>query len=886
MKKIISLCICFIMLWGMFTTSSANEAQTRQDKSFFRLRALGIMDDDVDAETPVTRGDAVKYILPSVAGNVGELGFSETGFLDVPTDHKAAPYIAHARNMGMVVGDGTGTFMPDDTVTLHQFLKMAAFVMGYDAVALQQGGYPSGYMTVAANERWLRNVSVEDGAGLKAKDVWGILDNLLEAYPMETVYGSMEMTRGEKTLHELLLERNGMEFLRAKITAVGKSALNGHRPLRDEEFSVGALVLQSDGKVKYDMLGKDVSLYYIKENGTNATVKDIWQESINNEMLFAADDLTELTTGTAKYYDAQSEKTERISADASFFYNGRLKTFEEGVDISPQTGTVRILDNNGDNVYDAVFIEEYKSIVVDRVSETNSTLYFKKDMLFNDKPFFAFDFTDTSIIYKIEDAEGNEMQFSDIKSGDVVSIQASPDEEEIFVIVSDLRAAGVVNQISPAEKIVTVSGSDYAVYEENESEIFRRIRVGMESIFLLNHRDEIVDMEGGVAADGEYGYVIGAQKEGSIISSMKLRVVHAGSSEKIVETNNGVETIKYTYANGEIKDLQLADRVQFRVHPAEVYKSVSAAEISEAYLSRAAISYRLNSDGKINRLSVSNLPVYDIAKRSDMYAYSFNGKLNSFGGYSSKKAFYVSENTEMLLVPSANNPIEEDFGVDVTITSANTYTVVPIDFDEKTQIASCAVLIEPMDSSTAKPFADNIKMSIIGKVSEGMDENGYTIYNVEALTGDKVQTLQVAYGSIAADVAPTLSTGDLVYYNTRSSGEIDNMKYIESISRLGSEYFLTRENSSEEVAYGMADEIEMYRLDDLKNEIVHILSINTGTRIKSYPLSDEDGPVFYMYRRRNGAIYRAGVEDIGAGVTEVFMFVDQNEPKAVIIIKD
>lgn len=69
---------------------------------------------------------------------------------DVPATHWASGYIAQATELGVFNGDGTGNFRPGDNVTYEQVIKMLVCACGYEDEARQSGGWPNGYIAVAA----------------------------------------------------------------------------------------------------------------------------------------------------------------------------------------------------------------------------------------------------------------------------------------------------------------------------------------------------------------------------------------------------------------------------------------------------------------------------------------------------------------------------------------------------------------------------------------------------------------------------------------------------------------------------------------------------------------------------------------------------------------
>lgn len=70
---------------------------------------------------------------------------------DVDSANWAAGYIAMATELSVFNGDGTGNFRPTDNVTYEQIIKILVCACGYESEAQRNGGWPNGYVEVAAD---------------------------------------------------------------------------------------------------------------------------------------------------------------------------------------------------------------------------------------------------------------------------------------------------------------------------------------------------------------------------------------------------------------------------------------------------------------------------------------------------------------------------------------------------------------------------------------------------------------------------------------------------------------------------------------------------------------------------------------------------------------
>ncbi len=99
----------------------------------------------------ITRAEAAT-VMVRMLGLEGSVTQGKTNFTDVPADNWAAGYINAAEAAGIISGMGDGTFEPNGEVTYEQIVKMVVCALGYEAEAVRNGGYPSGYLRVAGSQ--------------------------------------------------------------------------------------------------------------------------------------------------------------------------------------------------------------------------------------------------------------------------------------------------------------------------------------------------------------------------------------------------------------------------------------------------------------------------------------------------------------------------------------------------------------------------------------------------------------------------------------------------------------------------------------------------------------------------------------------------------------
>lgn len=129
------------------------------------LNEIGIMQGDekgnFNPDKAVSRAE-MAAIICRMLGETENLTTS-TIFADVPVSHWANGYIAKAASLGIISGYGNGKFGPSDSVTYEQALTMVVRSLELEENALEAGGYPAGYISVAQEYGFTYQLSAKAG---------------------------------------------------------------------------------------------------------------------------------------------------------------------------------------------------------------------------------------------------------------------------------------------------------------------------------------------------------------------------------------------------------------------------------------------------------------------------------------------------------------------------------------------------------------------------------------------------------------------------------------------------------------------------------------------------------------------------------------------------
>ena len=157
------------------------------------LSDLGIIqgypDGSFAPDNDVTRAEFTSLLIRSMnleniakASNLDNFPFTDC---TSPGIAYALPNIKLAYERGIILGIGDNLFAPEDNVTYEQAVKMVVCAAGYEVVAIENGGWPYGYLTTGQNLSLLNGVNGTIGVPAKRWQIAQLLYNAFDVNLME-----------------------------------------------------------------------------------------------------------------------------------------------------------------------------------------------------------------------------------------------------------------------------------------------------------------------------------------------------------------------------------------------------------------------------------------------------------------------------------------------------------------------------------------------------------------------------------------------------------------------------------------------------------------------------------------------------------------------------
>lgn len=493
--------LLFILTVSAFLLISFSAFASENTNSIEVLKALNIGEFS-NASHKVTRGEFAKAISDILSYN-NRPESCDGIFRDVKAENEHSGAIYDLFSRGYISGYAGGSFGADDPILYEQAVKIAVSVLGYDTQAKSRGGYPTGYIMTANSIDLLEGVNAGEDGTLLCGDAARLIENAMNSLLLhQTSYGS------EDASFEAI---EGITLLSyyAKIARVegilydnGISSLVGNSTVSQDVIKIGSYSYKTNGLSAEKYLGykvcayvscgrnKDQSLIYIKP------AKDIKTLQITAKRLDYSN--PEFSASNILYYDVYDKQARaKILPTADFIYNGKANPDLVTDDLKIDFGKLILIDNNQDNVYDVIHVEEAEIFPVTYVDSDYEIIY-KSD----GSPL------DLKLAKRVEiQKDGIKAELSDIKSLDIVSAKVSLDKEVVILDVSSNRIISVVEGISTTTKTITLNGKVYSFINDY---LFDYMKIGNTYEFCLDTDGYIAHIVNGSVTGQVVGFVVDA----------------------------------------------------------------------------------------------------------------------------------------------------------------------------------------------------------------------------------------------------------------------------------------------------------------------------------------------------------------------------------------
>jgi len=404
------------------------------------LSGLGaiITEDTVfDAEKEVTRAEFARFLADLMGISSIEAENPFTDIAGIPEESS----IKTLYSINAMDEYAAGLFKPNLPIDAYSAAEMVVRALGYSGFAEATGNPKAVYQSKISELNLLRNVSKT--GNLTRKDAAFLLVNALEAEVLEinqvSNNGSVKFTKGKT-----LLECKNITYNEGIVTENYMQSISHEW----EDVAKGYVVI--DGVIyatAYESMmfhvGEKVRFYYNAEDDKKTI---ICLHAVNNqkEIIIPADVARSISDGSVKWNNNDKIRSSRFSVSARIIYNGRpLGSGKSLSSCKPVEGYIRMLDYEGDGIYDTLIIFDYTDNVLKSVNKNKGVYNFEAD-----KPALIIGEEKTAMWYR----NGRVINPSSIKVGEVLSIGASTDGQHYEVYVGGSTREGKITAYTQGER--------------------------------------------------------------------------------------------------------------------------------------------------------------------------------------------------------------------------------------------------------------------------------------------------------------------------------------------------------------------------------------------------------------------------------------------------
>lgn len=876
-SRVLSLALALLLILTSLS-SSVFAATELTSKEILDLKAFGILEGDENGELnldkTITRAEFSKLVVVMMQYEDAADAVSTTAyFYDMTQDHWAYGYVMTLASLGLINGMPDGNFYPEQEITYYEAVKILVNALGYYTTAEGNGGYPLGY-AITGGQIGITNGVIADGdTALLRADAMRLVYNCLDATRLEWVStdanGNETYRQASQTLRDLLMGnvRTGLAEIRAVITANYDSYLYDEIPGMEEWQVQANQTLFNKGETDAEKyLGQEVDMYVRADGSLNGqyTIEQIMPTNNNTILTVDKADIHTLEATRIEYIN-ENEKTQTgsIADDAVYLYNGRPIAFDDLEFEEIGNGSVELISNDGNSVYDVVMIQAYESFEVESVDLESNQFILTAEKKFNGQRRVSLDDDANQTNTKLLDKDGAAMELENLMQGDIVSIFASADNTLLRIMASDQTAEGVVREVWADEDSprIVIEEESYLV----ESGVDVSGLVGREVTAKLNFEGKVVSVKSGVS-NKQYAAVIGVAADSVFGDQVSVRLVLSGAlSEEVEEQEDTGESGQedsipaLSAKNSQLQVYELASKVRYSEPVADdsttgetTSQVLSSAEMKEQLEREIAgrgffvVSYKLDSSGKISRMEVPEAVGTFTSKTYNAYEKTFGKALT--GG-----AFGVTDDTLSICIPSEGVSSDYDYLAKVKMTNNQSYDVIGYDYNDQTFCPDLIVIYAPMSYTSSGNIIATSKVGVVTAKETFIDDNGDTGERATLMTPEGEKTYIISDHSNSDQDLSLIQPGNVMFYSLDPMDYLDGYQLLSSCKPLPESRIDTVGTNM--VFVGSVLDVNYNVVSNTANRWVDELICTTdGGSQTTFEIRHESTPPIYIYNSMNDTV--------------------------------
>ena len=392
-------------------------------------------------------------------------------FSDVDIDHENYVAIQFVADLGIMTGYGDGTFNPEKAVTFQEMIKVFVSLLGYDRYAIDNGGYPNGYMYMASRLELNKYINLPYDSTVTKEQAAALVCEALEA---DLCNAENEIQQGKNLLSEYF----NIGKTTGVVMATSRTGLYSYETDAGENLvKIGSEIYENNSKVAENMLGKRITAYFeFNDDGQNILLYVIEKEGDNTEVSFDYVDFDGYSNDRIRYYEdgSSSSKNAKIEDSAPVIVNGVYEDIIRNIDFesfADYSTDMRILDSDSDGTYDVLFINSYKTYIVRSVNTVENRIFVSdvtdpqssSAVITNSDAtrYTPIELDDSNTVFKFF-SDGVETTIDSIRENSIISVAESQNNgglKYIDIYASSTMISGTINSVN--DEFIVINDTEY-----------------------------------------------------------------------------------------------------------------------------------------------------------------------------------------------------------------------------------------------------------------------------------------------------------------------------------------------------------------------------------------------------------------------------------------
>jgi len=523
-------------------------------------------------------------------------------------------------------------------VTKSEAVEYAVAVSGYKEHADRMG--KNGYKTVASSLGITKGINLSVDTSISVDECRLMFYNMLEVSPMTATIENGQRKLVIENEHTILSKYRRIHRVYGLLTADSITSTDKSEGCGEGLVKIDDSLYELNNYVpESNLLGKNVEAYVTTGTDYEPDILYLGERTGKNEEIeISANDIEGISADylTLEYFSESGYKKAKIAEIPRVIYNGVFYGKYTVSDFNPESGMLRLVDNDCDGKYDVIFINSYETVIVNAVDAYDKTIYnkFTSD---GNLPMVTLEPDSKDVKYTISNGTGN-VAFSEIKAGDVLSVarSKSAENEVIEILVCRETISGMLQGINEKELEIVIDDEKYSV-----SPAFLRF----------------VNDDGGITLGTTYTFFYDAL--GNIAFWKKVTEDgYAVMRKAYFNEDNEVSYVSYMNFDGVWVDAPVAGKAEI---DEIVYKTPASAYEALKNVKGQVVKLKFDSEGKIRNIETatetSNSDENNFT-RTPMSVYTWRSGVNSFSE-AGKCKYYLENDAKLVTIPQDYNSQSE-----------------------------------------------------------------------------------------------------------------------------------------------------------------------------------------------------------------------------------